>query len=128
MRDVAAAFRAKLAAGGVTVYARSKVPNLPPLPYVVVDSTTPRAADYSQAGTSASRLWRFVTTYVGNSEDSALWLAEKAEAALLDKRLIVAGRNCGQMRRQAGRPVAPDPDVEGLVSGADVWVFTTTNA
>lgn len=128
MRDVTAAFRAKVATGGVTVYAQGKVPPSPALPYVVVSGSTPRPGDYSHAALSSSRAWRMVTLYVGNSEDSALMLAEKVEVALLDKRLTVTGLNCSRMKREAGRPVAPDPDVESLVSGADTWTFATSTA
>lgn len=128
MRDVAAAFRTKVAAGGVTVYAQGKVPATPTLPYCVVSTSVPRPGDYSTAAFSASHTYRLVTLYVGTSEDSALFTAEKVEAAILDKRLTVTGLNCSRMKREAGRPIAPDPDVESLVSGVDTWVFTTTNA
>lgn len=126
MRDVAVAFRGEIA--GVTVYAWGKVPNSPALPYVVVGASTPGVGDYSAAATSAARRWRFTTTYVGNSEDSALWAAEKVEDSLLDQRLTVTGLNCGPMKREAGRPITPDPDVEHLSSGVDTWTFVTTPA
>lgn len=126
MRDVATAFRSAVSGGGVTCYAQGKVPNSPTMPYVVVSASVPRPGDYSLAERSSARVWRLVTLYAGNSEDSALWLAEKVETALLDKRLTVSGLTCSRMKREAGRPIVPDPDVEGELSGADTWVFTTT--
>jgi hypothetical protein len=129
MRDVVAAFRAALTAGGIArVYAPEDVPNLPTYPYVVVYGGTPTPGDYSHAATSASRAWRVATLYVGTSEDSCLWLAEKAEAALLDRRLTVANKACSKIKRSAGKPISPDPDVEDVSSGTDTWTFTTTNA
>lgn len=128
MRPTAAAFRAAIAAQGVTVYAAGKVPNSPAYPYVVTFASTPNAGDYSHASTSASRQWRISTMYVATSEDSAFWLAEKTEAALLDKRLVIAGTNCSPVKRGPGAPVRPDPDLENVVVGTDVWTFTTTNA
>lgn len=126
MRDVLAAFRAAIM--GVTVYAAGEVPNEPSLPYVVVFGTTPRVGDYSHASTSASRRWRVATMYVGSSADSALWVAEKVEASLLDRRLSVPGKACSRLRREAGSGIKPDPDVESLSSGTDTWTFTITNA
>jgi hypothetical protein len=127
MRNVATAFRAALTAQGIArVYEQGKVPTSPTLPYVVVSASTPARGDINMADRTASARWRFVTLYVGTSETSALWLAEDVEAALLDKRLTVAGLNCSRMKREAGRPIAPDPNVEHLTSGADTWTFTAT--
>jgi hypothetical protein len=128
MRPTTAAFRAAIAAQGVTVYAAGKVGNSPTYPYVVTFASTPTASDYSHAAKSGARRWRIATMYVGTSEDSTFWLAEKVEAALLDKRLTIAGLNCSPVRRESGAPIKPDPDVENVSTGTDVWIFTTTNA
>lgn len=126
MRDVAEAFRDAIT--GATVYAAGKVPNKPTYPYVVVTASTPDVGDYSLAALSGSRLWRFTTLYVGNSEDSALWVAEKVYASLLDQRLTIDDLACSPIKREAGRPITPDPNVEGVSSGADTWTFITTSA
>lgn len=128
MRDVFAAFVAALDAASVApVYKVGAVPASPAAGYMVVTPSTPRAGDYSHAATSASRAWRFTVLYVGSSADSALFRAEEADT-LLGTRLTVAGMNCSPVRREAGRPIIPDPDVEGVFSGADTFTFVTTTA
>jgi hypothetical protein len=128
MRPTLAAFRAALTAQGVTVYAAGKVPASPSYPYLVTFASTPTPADYSHAATSAAKQWRIATMYVATSEDSGLWLAEKAEAALLDQRLTIAGLSCSRIKRQPGPPFRRDPDAEGVVVATDVWSFVTTAA
>lgn len=129
VRDVLAAFKAKVEAGAsMPVYVRGKVPNTPPASYTVLDLSTPTVGDYSAAARSASRAWTISALYVGTSIESCLFRAEEAEVALLDQRLSVAGLNCSRMKRAPGRTVGPDPDVEGVCSGSDLWSFVTTNA
>lgn len=129
MRDVVAAFQSALDGGSaMNVYLRGKVPNTPPAGYFVLDVETPRPGDRSHAATTPSRAWRIATVYVGTSVDSCLFRAEEAETALLGQRLTVAGLNCSPLRRAPGRTIAPDPDVEGVCSGSDVWSFVTTPA
>lgn len=128
MRDVLAAFVAAIDAGSAAPVYKGQAPNGPPAGYMVVTPSTPRPGDYSTAATTVSRRWRFVVLYVGNSADSALFRAEEAETALLGNRLTVTGLNCSPLRRESGRPIERDPDVENVFSGADVWTFTTTPA
>lgn len=129
MRDVVAAFLSAVDAGSVQpVYLRGKVPNSPPASYMVIDVATPRPGDYSHAATSSSRAWRLSTLYVGTSPESCLFRAEEAETALLDVRLTVAGKSCSKLKREPGRVISKDPDVESVFSGSDDWLFVTANA
>jgi hypothetical protein len=128
MRSEFAAFVAALdTASSAPVYKAGAVPNTPPAGYMVVTPTVPRPSDYSHAATRGSARHRYVVMYVGNSADSALFRAEEADT-LIDSRLTITGKACSPIKREAGRPVDRDPDVEGVFSGADTFVFATTNA
>jgi hypothetical protein len=129
MIDVLTAFVAALDAASVApVYKWGEVPNSPAASYIVVGAAVPRPGDYSLADTSSARRWRFSTLYVGTSASSCLFRAQEAETGLLDKPLTISGKACSNLKREPGRPIGPDPDVESLSSGTDSWLFVTTNA
>lgn len=128
MRPTLAAVDAAIEAQGVTVYAAGEVPPSPAYPYVVRSASTPTPSDYSHAALSGSMRWRVATLYVAASERSAFWVAEKVEAAMLDKRLSIPGKDCSRIKRESGAPIRPDDDAEGAMVGTDVWTFVTTNA
>jgi len=128
MRSEFAALVAALdAASSAPVYKAGAVPNTPPAGYMVVTPTVPRPGDYSHAATRGADHHRFVVLYVGNSADSALFRAEEADM-VVDTRLTITGKACSPIKREAGRPIDRDPDVENIFSGADTFTFVTTNA
>jgi len=128
MRSEFAALVAALdAASSAPVYKAGAVPNTPPAGYMVVTPTVPRPGDYSHAATRGSNFHRYLVMYVGNSVDSALFRAEEADT-VVDTRLTVTGKKCSKIKREAGRPIDRDPDVESVFSGVDTFTFVTTNA
>lgn len=125
MRATVAAFVAAIEAQGVTVF-EGKADDLPEAPYVVVYAPRPTPGDKSQAGTHKSLRWRIATLYVGTSQESVLWMAEKVATALQDQRLTITDLNCSRLTSQSGVPVRIDPDNDSVFSATDAWVFTTT--
>lgn len=128
MRNEFAALVAAIDAVSVApVYKAGSVPNSPPAGYMVVTPTVPRPGDYSHAATRGADRHRYLVMYVGNSADSALFRAEEADN-VVDTRLTVTGKKCSKVKREAGRPIDRDPDVEGVFSGVDTFTFVTTDA
>lgn len=127
MRSEFAALVAALDTASVApVYKAGAVPASPPASYTVVTPTVPRRGDYSHAATGASNRHRYLVMYVGTSADSALFRAEEADT-VVDTRLTISGKACSPVKREAGRPIDRDPDVENVFSGVDTFTFVVTN-
>lgn len=105
-----------------------KAPNTPPPLYVVFYGDTGTPDGYAMSARSRAHRWTVATLYVGSTENETWWVAEKVQTALLGARLVVAGRQCTPVRKQAGRPVSVDPDDEDAFSGTDVWTFASVAA
>ena len=108
----------------LTVYT-TRVDNDPPPSYVVVYSDTGIGRNYRLCSTPSQQRFTVATLYVGRTDNEARWVAEKVTAALEGARLTVDGRLCGPVRAQSSQPLRPDPDASDLVSGTDVWTFTS---
>jgi hypothetical protein len=93
-------------------------------PYVVIhpDQGTATTTRFDTA--SDWRNWSFQTDCVGTTVEQAQWMAEKVEAALLDKKPAVTGRVCGPIRSIVARPMDRDEDVQPpLFLARTLWAF-----
>jgi hypothetical protein len=100
----------------------SHVPNLPPLPYVVVWSSAPRLTGSRTCGDQPEADARWQTSSVGGSPEQARAVQERVRERLSGVRLAVAGRAMARVQHLASPPLYEDRDVDPPVFlAADQW-------
>lgn len=105
------------------VYNVGAVPASPVTPYVVVSVASGTPAKYRLGSKVSSSLFRAVIQNFGKSYGETSFAAEKADAALLDKRITAAHTPC---RREVATSVIRDPDGGSLLMTVHTYTFTTT--
>lgn len=144
--DHVAGVDALLAAGGFTLVADGDpAPTdpqaLPVFPGGAPDSVPQQryAVLWTDSGTWAStklctgsdRVDMLVTVVsVGTTREQALWVVDRAFAALLDQTPTVAGRTCGPISHDSSDPLHRDPDPVapgGAITYEQVDVFKLTS-
>lgn len=109
----------RLTSAGLTVYTPGEAPE-GSSGYVVVYTDTGRGEQSRETDAAQSRkTFTYLIHWVGESEEQALWLAEKGIAALVGWPPTVAGRTCFPMKHEASQRVSPDPDFPTLWFGVD---------
>jgi len=103
---------------GLVVYpdAQGFTPALPGAQYVRAYATIERPADAfgnSLAGVSQQWTVRWYCHCIGANENSSIAVAMRVRDGLLDKRPVIAGRNCGLIREDQAMPPTKD-DSTGL--------------
>lgn len=98
---------------GLTVYPdpEGTVPLAPAPPYVRVYTTIDRPPDdpgNALAGLSSTWIVRWYVHCVGDTEYAAAAMAMRVRSAVLDRRPVISGRNCGPIRQEAGQPPTRD--------------------
>lgn len=92
-------------------------------PYVTVDVLSGRAYTTSLDGDQDGRALPVPLTLVGDSPRACRWLADRVEAALLDRRLVVNGRTTAPMTRTS----ATAPDVDNKLQPSAWWTTEIWN-
>jgi hypothetical protein len=117
---------------GLVVYpdAQGFTPDLPAAQYVRAYATIERPADAfgnSLAGVSQQWTVRWYLHCIGGNENSSIAVAMRVRDGLLDKRPVIAGRNCGLIREDQAMPPTKD-DSTGLAvfDSQLVYRLTTT--
>ncbi len=125
---------------GLTVYpdANGVTPTTPPTvngvvqPYVRVYAHI--ESQFDAPGNTLehrSGTWtvRWYCHCIGSNDISSNAVAMRVRAALLDVRPVIAGRNCGLIRREASQPANRDEDLGPvLLDRVDVYRLVTTPA
>lgn len=98
-------------------------------PYAILHSDDGPEGVVMHDGRRVVRTWTVSTQHFGESPWSVRWAAEKAEAALLNKRLTVAGRRTTRVRRLSSQGMRTDDTVPGsrLFYTVTVWRFASTS-
>lgn len=80
--------------------------------YVVVYTNTGRDTGYRFSGPSMVTEYTYTVHSVGASRRSAIWVAERVRAQLVNWIPTVPGRQCGRLQHPVSRPIAVDRDGE----------------
>lgn len=117
---------------GLVVYPDPEgfTPRTPAAEYVRVYATIERPSDAggnSLAGLSQEWTTRWYCHCVGANEYSALAIAMRVRAALIDVRPVIAGRSCGLIREdQALPPTKDDSTGQTVIDAVCIYRLTTT--
>ena len=124
IRAAADAIKAALVLPNLTVY-DTLVPASPTFPYVVLFTGSPRNEDSDRAsGQTSTADHEFQTTVVGTSADQVRLLSEWVRAAVLDVRLVVAGRLVTGVKPVSSTDPRVDNDVPAKpIYASTVWGF-----
>lgn len=107
-----------------SVHAVGKVPKLPVTPYLVGSVSTGSTENYRLSGDHGSRSYRIALQAIGKTDDEVKFAVDKAEDALLDKSLIVAGFDCTPCQPEVSSQPIRDPDGGVLLSCTLTYTFT----
>jgi len=129
IRATATAILGALALPNLTVY-DTKVPDSPVFPYLVLFTGSPRAEDSDRAsGHTSTADHEFQTTVVGTNADQVRLLSEWVRTALLDVRLVVAGRTLTGIKPLSSADQRVDNDVPAKpIYASTVWGFYSVPA
>lgn len=108
------------------VYKTNAVPASPTYPYSVMSVSADQARTYTLDATHGTRDHRITLQSFGRTIDAALAYDEAAVDNLLDRRLTVAGYQCGPIRIELSAAVVRDPDDQGVVGVTSTLTFTTS--
>jgi len=108
------------------LYAVNSVPASPTYPYGVYSATLGRGDVYLLDNTEGVRHGRVTTQAFGRTAASALSLAEKVRAALVNHALEIAGYETTPCRAELDPTVVRDPDDQGVVGVTATYTFTAT--
>jgi hypothetical protein len=119
------AFVSMLEDADLTVFV-SVSPNNTAPPYVVVHPAMPQPTGQTLCGTSSRRSHDLQTTSVGVTTEQAQAVAEDVSDAVLEKRPVIVGRECGPVSKEYTQTARRDDDVDPPVFYAvDGWSFTS---
>ena len=114
---------AKLKASWPTgrVYNVGEVPASPTYPYLDVVVAAGDPVNYRVAPQHSSLIYRAVVRSFGRNVSEVSFAAEKADAALLNKRVAAGYAPC---RRELATSVIRDPDAGGVLMTVHTYTFT----
>lgn len=115
-------------ATGATAYDVDEVPQLVPLPYVMVMFDMGRPYSYRLHGRASDRVWRVGTMFVGSTAGEARAVADDTYAALEGNRVTVTNRVCTPMHVESSLLILRDTDDPDLYSGSTWWSFASDPA
>lgn len=125
IRAAADAIKAALVLPNLTVY-DTFVPASPTFPYAVLFSGQPDEESDRVSGDSSSASHEFQTTVVGTSADQVRLLSGWVRDALLDVRLVVAGRLSTRIKPISSTDPRVDNDVPAKpIYASTVWGFSS---
>lgn len=117
-----AAVAALLDGAGYTVYTVEVTDSTPACPYLVLYPTPGTAQVSSLGGDSPDRMWTWQVTAVGRDWTETATAVDRAKAALLGVRLVVAGRAYGLIgERVSDQPIRQDDTSRDPSTGRPVF-------
>lgn len=106
------------------VYAVGAVPASPVTPYIVLGVDGGLPGNYSLASEHGSKSYRVAVQLVGKTYGEVAAVAEKADVALLDQRLIVTGFDTTPCRVEIAPKIQRDPDGGAFLYALATYTYT----
>lgn len=99
-------------------------------PFVVIFPEQRYASGVRRYGTADSSIiaWRFTTMCIGRTFSEMAYAEEKVRAAVLQKRISLAGYSSTPIQFESAQEPQLDPDLDEFITSSTVWTTVSTRA